>query len=343
MKWFKWFLFPLYLIFWLITNVRNSFYELGWLKSSAFDLPIIGVGNITAGGTGKTPHTSYIASLLEDKFNIAILSKGYGRKSKDFQYVELNSNVIQVGDEPLQTKQNFPKQIVAVDHKRVNGVLKIIEENPETSVVILDDAYQHRSIKIGYNILLVNYNKPIYKDHLLPVGLLRESKKAIERADCVIVTKCPGSLNVKESEEIQKKLNFNGSVFFSSIIYGDIISLNDENNSINYTDFNNALVVTGIADATPLINHLSSKSISQKHLSFSDHYFYQEKDIKHIIQIFNTLEDKSIIITTEKDAQKLKKYNDFNQLPIYYLKVKVDFLWNKDKFDKKITNYVRDN
>lgn len=343
MKWFKWFLFPLYLIFWLITNLRNSFYELGWLKSSAFDLPIIGVGNISAGGTGKTPHTSYIASLLEDKFNIAILSKGYGRKSKDFQYVELNSKVIQVGDEPLQTKQNFPKQIVAVDHKRVNGVLKIIEENPETSLILLDDAYQHRSIKIGYNILLVNYNKPIYKDHLIPVGLLRESKKAIKRADCVIVTKCPYDLNIKESEEIQKKLNFNGSVFFSRIIYGNIISLNDKNKSINYNDFNNALVVTGIADATPLINHISSKNISIKHLSFSDHYFYHEKDIKHIIKIFNTLENKSIIITTEKDAQKLKKYNNFNQIPIYYLKVKVDFLWNKDKFDKKITNYVRDN
>ena len=175
------------------------------------------------------------------------------------------------------------------------------------------------------------------------MGYLESPKKGIKRADCVIVTKCPVNLSIEESEEIQKKLKFNKSLFFSTIKYGGIHSLKDKNNSINYSDFSNALVVTGIANPTPLIKHLSSKKISLKHLSYSDHFDYQEKDIKHIIQIFNTLEKKSIIITTEKDAQKLKKYVHFSQLPIYYLKVKVDFLWNKDKFDKKITNYVRDN
>ena len=159
---FKWFLFPISIIFWLITSFRNLFYDIGWLKSSDFSLPIIGIGNITVGGTGKTQHTMYVTKLLSKKNKIAVLSKGYGRNTRDFNYVQLDSKTISVGDEPMQTKQNFPNQIVAVDHQRVNGVLNILSDYPETSAIVLDDAFQHRPISIGYNILLIDYNRPIY-------------------------------------------------------------------------------------------------------------------------------------------------------------------------------------
>ena len=213
MKWYNWILFPISLVYWIITSIRNIFFEIGIFKENKFNIPIIGVGNITVGGTGKTPHSQYISELLQKKFKIAILSKGYGRKTKEFKYVNINSNYNEVGDEALQMKKNLPKEIVAVDHKRVNGLNKIMKEHPSVNCIILDDAFQHRSVKIGFNILLCDYNNPIYKDYMMPVGLLRESKKGIKRADCVVISKCPENLTLEESNRIKKKLKFTKEVF----------------------------------------------------------------------------------------------------------------------------------
>ena len=343
MNLFKWFLFPISIIFWFITSLRNFFYDFGWLKSSGFNLPIIGIGNITVGGTGKTPLTSYITKLLSEENKIAILSKGYGRKTRDFNYVELDSKIISVGDEPMQTKQNFPNQIVAVDHKRVNGVLNILSDHPETSAIILDDSFQHRSIKIGYNILLIDYNRPIYKDYLLPIGFLRETSKGIKRANCIVVTKCPEHLTKNEAEEIKEKINFNGDIFFSKVKYEKIIALNNKNKSLNYNQINDVLLVTAIAQNKPIINYLESKNINCSTFRFRDHHNYNKKDIEDIINKKETLNDNTIILTTEKDAQKLKDFSKLNDHPVYYLKVSVDFLWNKDKFDQKLFDYVRNN
>ena len=327
MNLFKWFLFPLSIIFWLITSIRNYFYNIGWLKSSKFDIPIIGVGNITVGGTGKTPHTAYITSILNENHKVGILSKGYGRKSSKFKYVNLDSDVIMVGDEPMQAKQNFPNQIVAVDHNRVNGVLNILHDHPEISVILLDDAYQHRSIKIGLNILLSDYNRPLHSDYILPIGNLREHSSAKKRADCIIITKCPENLSKREADSLKEKINFNGDIFFSKIVYKKISSLHDPLKTINYHELKKVVLVTAIAQNKPIIDYLKLKDIDYQLLQFRDHYNYSIKDVDRMISLNKNIGDDSIILTTEKDYIKIKfsKNND-----IKYLKVELD-IKNEDK------------
>ena len=340
MKWYNWILLPISLVYWIITSIRNIFFEIGIFKENKFNIPIIGIGNITVGGTGKTPHSQYISELLQKKFKIAILSKGYGRKTKEFKYVKINSNCNEVGDEPLQMKKNLPKEIVAVDHKRVNGVNKIMKEHPGVNCIILDDAFQHRSVKIGFNILLSDYNNPIYNDHMMPVGLLRESKKGIKRADCVIISKCPENLTLEESNRIKKKLKFTKEVFFSKVIYDKIVSLN-ENKTIKKSSIKKLLLVTGIANSSPIIEYLEKSNIQIKHIKYKDHFHYQKKDINKIIDIYKREISEIIILTTEKDAQKMKVFEELSKFPVYYLKVSIDFIRNKDKFEEKILKYVK--
>ena len=337
MKWFKWILSPLSVLFWLITGARNSLYNLGVFKEIKFKIPIIGVGNIAVGGTGKTPHTEYIAKILKLDYKLALLSRGYGRKTNNFIYVEINDKALEVGDEALQSKHNYPNQIVAVDKSRVNGVQKILKDYPLTNVFILDDAFQHRSIKIGLNILLFDYNNPIYNDFVMPLGNLRESKLGIRRADCIIVTKCPKNLEKDEAIKIKNKLHFKGNVFFSKINYENIISIHSKT-EIKSLKNKSVLLVTGIANSNPILDYLNDLSINYKHLRFSDHHNFKSIDIKKIISNYQKSND--FILTTEKDAQKLKEFNELKRLPVYYLKVTIDFLWNKDKFDKKLKDYV---
>ena len=340
MKWYNWILFPISLVYWIITSIRNIFFEIGIFKENKFNIPIIGVGNITVGGTGKTPHSQYISELLQKKFNIAILSKGYGRKTKEFKYVNINSNSKEVGDEPLQMKKNLPKEIVAVDHKRVNGLNKIMKEHPSVNCIILDDAFQHRSVKIGFNILLCDYNNPVYKDYMMPVGLLRESKEGIKRADCVVISKCPENLTLEESNRIKKKLKFTKEVFFSKVVYDKIVSLNGKK-TIKKSSIKKVLLVTGIANSSPIIEYLEKLNIQIKHIKYKDHFHYQKKDINKIIDIYKREISEIIILTTEKDAQKMKVFEELSKFPVYYLKVSIDFIRNKDKFEEKILKYVK--
>ena len=340
MKWYNWILLPISLVYWIITSTRNLFFEIGIFKQNKFNIPIVGVGNITVGGTGKTPHSQYISELLQNNFKIAILSKGYGRRTKEFKYVNIDSNWDEVGDEPVQMKRNLPKEIVAVDHKRVNGVNKIMKEHPEVNCIILDDAFQHRTVKIGFNILLCDYNNPIYNDWMLPVGLLRESKKGIKRADCVVISKCPENLTLAESNRIEKKLNFTKEVFFSKIIYDKIVSLNG-NKTIEKSSLKKVLLVTGIANSSPIIEYLDKLNIQIKHLKYKDHFQYQKKDINKIIDNYKKENSEIIILTTEKDAQKMQEFEELSRFPVYYLKVSIDFIRNKDKFEEKIMKYVR--
>ena len=340
MKWYNWILIPISLVYWIITSIRNLFFEIGIFKQNKFNIPIVGVGNITVGGTGKTPHSQYISKLLQNNFKIAVLSKGYGRKTKGFKYVNIDSNYVDVGDEPLQMKKNLPELIIAVDHKRVNGVNKIMKEHPDVNCIILDDAFQHRSIKICFNILLCDYTNPIYKDWMMPVGLLRESKKGIKRADCVVISKCPENLTMEESKTIEKNLKFTKKIFFSKIIYDKIVSLNG-NKTIEKTSLKKILLVTGIANSNPIIEYLEKLNIQIKHLKYKDHFHYQKKDIDRIIDYYKKQNSEIIILTTEKDAQKMKEYEELSNYPVYYLKVSVDFIRNKDKFDEKIMNYVK--
>tara|TARA_Y100000768_G_scaffold388752_1_gene386832 strand:+ start:99 stop:1130 length:1032 start_codon:yes stop_codon:yes gene_type:complete len=340
MKWYNWILLPISLVYWIITSTRNLFFEIGIFKENKFNIPILGVGNITVGGTGKTPHSQYISELLQKNFKIAVLSKGYGRKTTEFKYVNIDSNCYDVGDEPLQMKKNLPKEIVAVDHKRVNGINKIMTEYPEVNCIILDDAFQHRTVKIGFNILLCEYNNPIYHDYMMPIGRLRESKKGIKRADCVIISKCPEDLTLKESKRIVKKLKFTKDIFFSKITYDKIVSLNG-NNTIIKSSLKKVLLVTGIANSSPIIEYLEKLNIQIKHLKYKDHFEYKKKDINRIIDNYQREKSEIVILTTEKDAQKMKEFEELSNFPVYYLKVSIDFIRNKDKFEEKILKYVK--
>jgi len=318
-------------------------YQFGLLKSAAFDIPTIGIGNLAVGGTGKTPHTAYIAStLIEKEQKIAILSKGYGRNTKDFKYVEINNSPEKVGDEPLQAKNNFENQIIAVDHDRVNGVLQLLYDHPNINCILLDDSFQHRKIKLGFNILLTQYNNLFYNDYILPVGLLREARINKNRANCIIITKCPENITEKKANEIQEKLNFNGEVYFSKYKYCDEIQpLNVSEKSIKLKDIQNVLLVTGIANEQPIIDLLKLKDISINKLSFRDHHKYTKRDIEKIKKLFDTFASELIVLTTEKDAQKLKQFKELNKLPVFYIKIKIEFIWNKNIFDNKIIDYVR--
>ncbi len=340
MKWLKWPLFPLALIFWLITSIRNWIFDKKIIKPTSFSTPIINVGNITMGGTGKTPHTEYLIRLLKPKFEIAVLSKGYGRKTKDFKYVSINNKPDEVGDESLQIKNKFKETIVAVDHNRVNGVLSILYDFPELNGIILDDSYQHRKINPGFNILLSDYNNPFHIDLIFPLGYLRESRHNSSRSNVLIITKCPKTLTIDEARIFKEEFYYENEIFFSTINYRGIHHL-FSSNKIEIKTIKNLILVTGIAYPDELIKFIESHDINHKHLNFRDHYAYKEKDASDIIEIFNNfaLDDK-IILTTQKDAEKLKLFKSFENLPIYCIDIEIDFIWDKNKFDKKILDYV---
>ena len=343
MKWFKWLLFPLSVLFWSITGLRNLFYNLNWLRSVSFDLPLINIGNITVGGTGKTPHIMYIGNVLNKSLNPAFLSKGYKRDTNHFTLVELSSKSRFVGDESLMIKKNFPENIVAVDHSRVNGVLKLMDQFEDIDCILLDDAYQHRSIKPGLNILLVDFNRPIFSDALLPVGELRESRKNKDRADLVIVTKCPEKLTQIEGQSFSNKLNVACDIYFTFLKYDGICSIfNNEKKDISYLRNKKIILVTGIANQSQIITFLENLNCTILNHKYADHYKYKEEDINLILSSYKDNQD-AIILTTEKDAQKLEEFNELISAPLFFLKLSIDFHWNKDKFDKKIIEYARGN
>jgi tetraacyldisaccharide 4'-kinase len=318
-------------------------------------VPVVSIGNITVGGTGKTPHVEYMVKLLREKFVVATLSRGYKRKSSGFLYVEETSKALEVGDEPLQIKRKFPKQTVSVCEKRVDGVEKILSEDGEQipDVVILDDAFQHRKITPGINILLIDYNRPIKEDSLLPVGRLREGVSQMRRANVIIFTKCPDEVTPIMRRILQKDVGLlpYQSLFFSTMEYDKLApvfdgSLDDESFYINKSC--SVLLVTGIASPKPMQALIKKYSKKLEVISFPDHYFYQENDIQQIMSKFYELpSEKKIIVTTEKDSMRIK---DMENLPdefkssLFYLPVKVKFLENEGKeFNKKIMNYVGEN
>jgi tetraacyldisaccharide 4'-kinase len=330
-------------------------YDLNLLKSKEFDVPVISIGNITVGGTGKTPHVEYMVNLLKDSFEVATLSRGYKRKSKGFVRVETDSPVTQVGDEPLQIKKKFPEISVSVCENRVTGVEKILDsKNAKTpDVVILDDAFQHRRITPGINILLIDYNRQIKEDMLLPAGRLREGKNQMRRANMIIFTKCPGEITpiMRRIMQGEAHLKPYQELFFTTLVYDKIIPL-FSGKPLEAPFFEKKeygiLVVTGIASPLLIYKYLEKFSAVMETLTFPDHHHYSEKDIGLIIRTFEKINTaRKIIVTTEKDAMHFK---DNAGLPeelkeaLYYLPVKIQFLDNEGKlFNKKIVGYVGEN
>lgn len=333
-----------------ITAARNLLFDIGAIKSYRFQIPTICIGNITVGGTGKTPHTEYLIELLGKKFRTAVLSRGYGRKSKGYIKADVTSTMPILGDEPFQIKNKYPWIDVAVCEKRVTGIERLLEDANETEVILLDDAYQHRHVKAGLNILLIDSNRPIWQDCILPFGRMRESIGGIRRADIVIITKCNGITPQQANwcRSYMRKIK-EIPVFFSSMKYGmhyplfkeaapfDGISLGDE-----------ILLVTGIAKPTPLKEEIARRGAKVELLQFGDHHNFTTGELEGIASRFKEMQGtRKAIITTEKDATRLLKRNDLPMIikeNIYALPIKVEILEGKEKiFNQIIVNYVTEN
>ena len=333
-------LFPFSLLYGLIVTVRNFLFDWNVFKSKSYNIPIICVGNITAGGTGKTPHTEYLLELLSDK-KTAVVSRGYGRKSSGLIWVKTESDSEKVGDEPLQIKQKFPNITVVVSENRRLGIENILKKYPKTEVILMDDGFQHRWVKAGLNIILNNYNNPIYSDYLLPYGTLRESENAVKRADVIITTKC-AEISPTEKRGIISRLNTCSSEhnYFSSIVYQNWKSV-FTGKEIDTPNNYNITLVTSVANADNLKHHLQKNGNKITHLSFPDHHNFTTKDIENILSEYNSsISDKNIILTTEKDKVKLLKYKEhFEGVELYFSPIKIN-IHNSEEFKNEIINYV---
>ena len=326
--------FPLALIYRGITSFRNFLYDKGIFKSFSFDVPIIAVGNLSVGGTGKTPQIEYLIRLLSNKYKSATLSRGYKRKSKGFILADANANAILIGDEPFQFYSKFPNIQVAVDVDRKNGIEQLLCQTSKPEVILLDDAFQHRKVKAGFYILLTSYNELYCDDFQLPTGNLRESRSGAKRANIIIVTKCPSDLSNESRNEIIKKLNIepNQKLFFTNISYNDFVYSENEKRSVSEINNVDKLLLAGIAKPQSFFRYLHTNN--ELCLTFPDHHHFTEKDIIEIINKANS----NIIITTEKDYVRLKGRIPKEQL--FYLPIQSKFLFEGENFDKTIVDYV---
>jgi tetraacyldisaccharide 4'-kinase len=345
-------LYPLSLLYGLAVAIRNMLYDFKLFKSTEFDIPVISIGNITVGGTGKTPHTEYLIKLLKQKYRVAALSRGYMRKSQGFRLVETGSTVEDVGDEPLQMKQKYPSVTISVCENRVEGVETLLQGTPFPDVVVLDDAYQHRRITPGLNILLIDYNKPIKDDYLLPLGRLRESKLQAQRANIIIITKCPNEISPITRRIMAKDVHLYPyqELFFTTMVYGQLCPVYPEAKPMDlFNDPRNMaiLLVTGIAAPEYAIRHIAQLTSEVDSLTFPDHHNYTGQDVRMINEKYELLKNQAkIIVTTEKDAVRLRQLVIPSEMKkvLYYLPIQVKFLDREGKqFDKRILDYVGEN
>lgn len=330
--------YPFSLLYGIITSVRNFLYNKHIIKSIQFKTPTIIVGNLSVGGTGKTPQIEYLIRLLQNDYKIAVLSRGYKRKSNGFIIANENVTAEIIGDEPFQYYLKFPNIIVCVDADRTNGIqqLEALENPPD--IILLDDAFQHRKVDGGLNILLTSYHNLYIDDSMLPTGNLRENISGAKRAQVIIVTKCPINFSEVEQLEITKKLKPKSkqSIFFTTIEYDNDLKGASALSLDNLENFE-ILLVTGIANPTPLTAYLNNRKIKFKHLKYPDHYHFKEKDIAKINSEFKLLlSNNKIVLTTEKDYVRI--FTDLQNLQ--YIAIQTKFVHNKTGFDKLIKTYV---
>jgi tetraacyldisaccharide 4'-kinase len=343
-------LFPFSLVYGGVTWLRNTLYDTKVFKQTTFDeVKTICVGNLIAGGAGKTPHTEYILRILQKEQSVATLSRGYKRKTSGFLVVEQDTTPEQSGDEPLQIKQKFPSAFVAVDENRVKGVKRILTQK-NADVILLDDAFQHRKIKCGLNILLTEYDNLFSNDELLPAGRLRESKKGYLRADIVIVTKTPEYATPIDLRGVMKEINVRPyqNLYFSYIKYAHPYNLFDKKETINIPMhlFNcNVLLVTGIANPKPMLTYVKEYAEDVVHKAFPDHHRFTSDDILSVKQAYDQIENENkIIMTTEKDATRLISFSEeFKDVSIFVLPIEIDFKTKTEEFNEQIIKYVRAN
>lgn len=311
-----------------MTTLRNFFFDKGIFKSKSYNFPVIAVGNLSVGGTGKSPMIEYLIKLLENEGRLAVLSRGYRRKTNGFVLADKGSTADDIGDEPMQFHTKFNEIAVAVDGDRQNGISNL-QKLVHPDIVLLDDAFQHRKITAGFYILLTKFDDLFVDDYLLPSGNLRESKRGATRADVIIVTKCPEDISELKQIEIIKKLNVKQDVYFTSIGYSDTIK-GGGNCNIDLLKTTKFTLVTGIANPKPLVDYLEKKELNFEHLRYKDHHNFTDKEIEQ-------LSKKELVITTEKDYMRLKdKLSNVSYLPIM-----TTFVSKKLAFDELVVSYVK--
>ncbi len=326
--------------------VRNTLYDCSILRSHSFNMPVICIGNITVGGTGKTPHVIWLAERLSAIVPVAVLSRGYLRKSRGFREVTPGDTTADAGDEPLLMARSLPRARLFVDRDRVHGIKKIMAEEPSTGALILDDGFQHRAVKAGVNILLTDWNRLMTRDRLLPLGRLRESLREMSRADIIVVTKVPPEASPAEMDAVKSELKAGArqSIYFTTLAYGNPVPLFPETPTQTVTQDSSVLMVTGIANPAPMARYLSTLCSRVTPLSFPDHHLYTESDIVKIRSAFDAMEGKrKIVITTAKDAVRLKEIANIAvhlAEVTHVLPVNVQFIENEEEFLNKIYQYA---
>ena len=323
-------LFPISLLYDVVMRVRNAAFDKQWLRQSQFDIPTIVIGNLTTGGSGKTPMIAYLLHHFSDRFSLAVLSRGYKRKSSGFMIADATSSIESLGDEPFLLFKKFPKVQFAVCKNRPEGIRGLLEKSPQLDAIFLDDGFQHRQLKPSFQILLTPFEMPWFRDCILPAGNLRESARGRKRADLVVVTKCPESLSKKEREDyiIQLALEPYQKLFFTSIQYDANVYGASQMELKSFVQ-NPFVLVTGIADAKPLTSHLDQYGAKYKHLEFGDHHSFSASDCQKILSLGLP------VLTTEKDYVRLSS----NLKEVHYLPISVRFLADEDQFKDIISNH----
>ena len=332
-------LYPFGVVYHVITTIRNRLYDTGRKPSAVFNLPIIGVGNLSTGGTGKTPMIEYLIHLFDGRYRIATLSRGYGRKTKGIRIAGQGDNASTVGDEPFQFYRKFHNKIVvAVGEERVFAVPHILDQYPDVNLILLDDAFQHRRIKPSFQILLTDYNHLFVNDYLLPAGRLREGRSGASRADAIVVTKCPSNISDEKMMEISSAIRkySRKAVFFATVSYGNIHAVS---HASPYRP-ENIVLVSGIAHPGPLEKYVSNNHKLIRHFVFRDHHDYTERELIHICE--TAIKANAVVLTTEKDLVKMDlEIFRKSSVPLFYLPIEIQFLKNGKEFDEMVLNAVR--
>jgi tetraacyldisaccharide 4'-kinase len=346
LKSFRILFLPFAIIYWFIIWLRNFFYDKNILRSSSFGLPVICVGNLSVGGTGKSPMVEFLVDHLKDKFKLATLSRGYKRKTSGYALANEHTTALDIGDEPMLFHLKFPDVPVAVGEERLVAIPQLLHDKPGTQAIILDDAFQHRAINAGLNILLTDYNNLFTRDFYLPTGDLRDLKSNYKRAQIIVVTKCKAELSVDEADRIRKEIRplSHQKIFFSTIQYGHPYHIT----SLSPFELNlktEVLLVTGIANPLPLKKLLEEHSHTYYMMSFSDHYIFSIDDLEDIKKRFEKIETANkIILTTEKDAMRLMKFRtEMESLPIYVIPIRHYFLFEEEeKFIQPVIKFIEE-
>jgi tetraacyldisaccharide 4'-kinase len=345
LKSFRILLLPFSLVYWLAIAIRNWLYNKQWIRSASFAFPLICVGNLAVGGTGKSPMVEYLVRLLKDQFKVATLSRGYKRRTKGYALANKTSTALEIGDEPMQFHVKFPDIPVAVGEERMDAIPQLLHDRPGTEAIILDDAFQHRAIRAGLNILLTDYSNLFTRDFYLPTGDLRDLKSEYKRAEIIVVTKCRPDLGIPEKEKIIREIGPQPGqfVFFASMEYGQAYHL-FRHTGFPLTENTEVLLVSGIANPRPLMNLLEKHSKTYYMLQYPDHRIFTIDDLKEIRKKFGSMEAvNKIILTTEKDAVRLVKFNaEIADWPLYVIPVRHHFLYGEgETFDRLVINFIR--